>query len=319
MFFHAKGIHSVSISGLIPTEHSNRVSGCLYQSAHQRRKLLRTRYEFSYLLQQVYYQPSILWICEIYSTFASWPDLGTVNMAIYYNDILPLTLALFAAYLTNFDPLHSIISVFICLNLKVMPLAYTARLAPSLARLFLFPAAPPPNDALFQPLSTRSRASMLECDVNLHKSNSTYLADLDTNCAALLSRLLARPLRRAHAGLVLGGVDVCFRREIRPFQTYETHSRVLAWDRKWIYVLSYHARPGVVVGEGDDDLGWLEAMLGKVSTKPQGPRISGAVFTVSISKYVAKAGRRTVSPGDLFEASGLLGSEDSEIRRQQVM
>ncbi|KAK1573957.1 uncharacterized protein LY79DRAFT_524881, partial [Colletotrichum navitas] len=55
-------------------------------------------------------------------------------------------------------------------------------------------------------------------------------------------------------------------------------------------------------------------MLGKVdSTRRQGPRLSGAVFTVSISKYVAKAGRHTISLGDLFETSGLLGSEDSEI------
>ncbi|GJC94726.1 hypothetical protein ColKHC_03552 [Colletotrichum higginsianum] len=163
-------------------------------------------------------------------------------MAIYYNGILPLALALFAAYLTNFDLLYSIISVFICLNLKAMPLAYTVRLAPSLARLFLFPAAPSPNDALFQPLSTRSRASILECDVELHKSNSTYLADLDTNCAALLSRLLARPLRRAGAGLVLGGVDVFFHREIRPFQAYETHSRVLAWNSpgsRWVKEMAW--------------------------------------------------------------------------------
>ncbi|GKT97216.1 hypothetical protein Ct61P_15066 [Colletotrichum tofieldiae] len=211
-------------------------------------------------------------------------------MAIYYNDILPLALALFAAYLTNFDLLYSIISVFIYLNLKAMPLAYT-------------------------PLSTRSHASILECNVNLHKSNSTYLANLDTNCAALLSRLQARPLRRASAGLILGGVNVSFHREIHPFQAYETHSRVLTWDRKWIYVLSYHTRPGVAVGEGDD-LEWLKAMRGKVdSTKPLRPGISSSIFTVFISKYAAKAGRRTVSPGDLLETSGLLGSKDSEIRQ----
>lgn len=52
-------------------------------------------------------------------------------MTIYYNDILPLALALFAAYLTNFDRLYSIISVFICLNLKMMPLAYMVCLSRS--------------------------------------------------------------------------------------------------------------------------------------------------------------------------------------------
>ncbi|KAK1962289.1 hypothetical protein LY78DRAFT_586894, partial [Colletotrichum sublineola] len=55
---------------------------------------------------------------------------------------------------------------------------------------------------------------------------------------------------------------------------------------------------------------------GKVdSTKSEGPRISSAVFTTSVSKYVAKAGKRTVSPGDLFEMNEFLSSEGMEIGR----
>ncbi|RYP42070.1 hypothetical protein DL767_000582 [Monosporascus sp. MG133] len=187
----------------------------------------------------------------------------------------------------------------------MMPLAHTTRLAPSLARLFLYPTRPPPSDALFRPWSMRSRTCMLECDANLHKSNSTYLIDLDISRAELLTRLFAHALRRTRAGLVLAGVDISFRREIRPLQAYETHSRVLAWDNKWIYVLSYHTKPGIVVDgdAGEDNLGWLEALLGKAeSVQTQSSRTTGLVFTVSVSKYVAKAGRRTISPRDLLRA-----------------
>ncbi|WDK23182.1 hypothetical protein CGRA01v4_14474 [Colletotrichum graminicola] len=66
------------------------------------------------------------------------------------------------------------------------------------------------------------------------------------------------------------------------------------------------AKQGVCNDLGDGSLS-CDVMLGKLdSMRRQGPRISGAVFTVSISKYVAKAGRHIVPPGDLFETSGFL-------------
>jgi hypothetical protein len=158
---------------------------------------------------------------------------------------------------------------------------------------------------------------MLECDVNLHKSNSTYLIDLDICRAELLTRLLSHGLRRTGARLVLAGIDISFRREIRPLQAYETHSRILAWDNKWIYVLSYHTKPGIVVDKdaGEDSLGWLEVLLGKAESVKTQSKTTGLVFTVSVSKYVAKAGRRTVPPHELLKAGGLLHSTESEARR----
>lgn len=159
---------------------------------------------------------------------------------------------------------------------------------------------------------------MLECDVNLHKSNSTYLIDLDISRAELLARLLAHALRQTRSRLALAGIDISFRREIRPLQAYKTHSRILTWDKKWIYVLSYHTEPDFVLDEDadDDSLGWLETLLGKIEpVKTQSTRKPGLVFTVSVSKYVAKAGRRTVPPLDLFKAGGFLPSTESEARR----
>ncbi|KAG6358657.1 hypothetical protein INS49_012175 [Diaporthe citri] len=194
----------------------------------------------------------------------------------------------------------------------MLPLASTIRVIPALARLFVWPTSAPNPDSLFQSQSVGSRACILECDINIHKSNSTYLLDLDVSRAALLTLRFAHALRqiRGGAALVLAGVDISFRREIKPLQAYETRSCILAWDHKWIYVLSYHVKPGTPAEVED---GCLEALVGR-GEYPESWK--GRVFAVAVSKYVAKSGRRTIAPGNLLEAGGYTGSavgpEDKE-------
>lgn len=146
----------------------------------------------------------------------------------------------------------------------------------------------------------------MECDVYIHKSNSTYLLDLDVSRAELLTQLFSHGLQRTRTNLVLGGVDISFRRAIMPLQAYDTRTCVLTWDEKWIYLLSYHVRPGAVVEDGER---WAEALLGSGALAESKRNL---VFAVSISKYVAKAGRRTVPPAELIKAGGFLDATDSE-------
>lgn len=165
----------------------------------------------------------------------------------------------------------------------------------------------------------------------MHKSNSTYLVDLDVSRAELLTRRFARALRRRRGALVLGGVDISFRREIRPLQAYETRSSVLAWDKKWFYVLSYLVKPGAEVEKscdggggvgggtgtsGDPGWDWVEALLGMGEHAQSS--VKSQVFAVAISKYVAKAGRRTIPPADLLEAGGYLGPGGEEERVKSI-
>lgn len=195
-------------------------------------------------------------------------------------------------------------------NLKMIPLlGPTARIIPALSRYLLF-AVPPPFTAaaaLFRPVSTRSRTCVLECDVSLHKTNSSYLMDLDVSRVDLLSRVFTRPLREVrNSRMILAGVDISFRREIKPFQLYETRSCLLAWDEKWIYILSYHIDVSAAVDESED---FLRGLFEK--RKQEGPSVlkrPPRVFTVAVSKYVAKAGKRTLPPGDLFNGGGLFTS-----------
>ncbi|KNG81804.1 hypothetical protein ANOM_009062, partial [Aspergillus nomiae NRRL 13137] len=161
-----------------------------------------------------------------------------------------------------------------------------------------------PTHPVFVPYSVTSRTPILETDYNFHKSNSTYFSDLDISRTALVTRLytpgirtvskeldaeLGEAARRegkkppAHKNMyvALGSVFCSFKREIKPFELYEIETKVIAWDRKWMYVLSFFLRPA----------------------KAGGKR---SLFATAVSKYVVKKGRLTVPPERVLRASGWL-------------
>ncbi|KAJ5750788.1 hypothetical protein N7533_007816 [Penicillium manginii] len=132
----------------------------------------------------------------------------------------------------------------------------------------------------------------------MHKSNSTFLVDLDTSRANLLAQQLIPACRAVNgARLILGSVETTFYREILPFQAYETRSRILTWDSKWISIVTYLVQPGTDV---EDGAGGLSDFLGRQREKK-------TLFAVALSRYVAKKGRRTVAPEDLLNAGGYKG------------
>lgn len=150
-----------------------------------------------------------------------------------------------------------------------------------------------------------SRTPLLETDYNLHKSNSTYFTDLDVSRTALVSRIYSpgvgivskeldqeflaaskkagKPApKRKPILIVLGSVYCTFKREIKPFELYEMHSKVISWDAKWMYILTCFMRPARRSG-GEKE-----------------------VLAVAISKYVVKKGRLTVPPERILRTSGFL-------------
>jgi Thioesterase-like superfamily len=139
----------------------------------------------------------------------------------------------------------------------------------------------------------------MDIDYNLHKSNSTYFSDLDISRGALVYALLSRGIHgtelaeelKGGGALILGGVSCSFKREIMPLATYDMSSRIVSWDRKWIYVVTQFVRKGQGKGGGQD--------LPRKSDKP-------VVYASAVSRYVFKCGRLTVPPETLLRASGLL-------------
>ena len=127
-------------------------------------------------------------------------------------------------------------------------------------------------------------------------------------------------------GIILGGVHCSFRREIKPFQGYEIWSRLLTWDRKWIYIINHFVEKGSTQPKGYTLQPWrkLKGHRGKknvdekaleqqttdakesVSTAPK-------IFASSIAKYVFKVGRRTIPPVQMLEAGGLVPLKPSNV------
>ncbi|KAI9790117.1 MAG: hypothetical protein M1833_002106 [Piccolia ochrophora] len=253
--------------------------------------------------------------------------------------------------------------LFLVANLKCLPGMWHFRIFSS---LFMHLRVHAPSDhthtprrALFRPVITPSHVPLLDCDWYGHKSNSTYFADLDVSRSHLVAALFKAGIREPGpppAALVattadgaggtagegrrggggdkpsvqLGGVSCVFRREIRPYQRYEVWSRVCAWDRKWLYIVSHFVEPGKMrapkkyllqngrqkktTPRSTDE----ESVTEKKSANgvPPPPGLTGpssdpapthpALFASAISRYVFKRGRLTVPPETVLERCELL-------------
>ncbi|KAI8628156.1 hypothetical protein F5Y19DRAFT_143939 [Xylariaceae sp. FL1651] len=209
----------------------------------------------------------------------------------------------------------AIVVGFAAVNLKALPFAYTFQILPSLYRLFKprfakrrprrdlgasteqHTAAPP---ALFKHHVTRSRAIFSDLDINIHKSNSTFFVDADISRARLLTTLLSEGLATlGPANFILASVTCKFRQEIPPYKAYVVSSRILAWNEQAMYLVTYFLKPGMKLPLELDVLGGPDAVL-------KDDKYRKAVFATMVTKYVFKAGRKTVSPHDVLRSAGLL-------------
>jgi hypothetical protein len=174
---------------------------------------------------------------------------------------------------------------------------------------------------VFLPSITSTYAPLFECDYNLHKSNSTYFTDLDASRSYLLSALcydglvtvdreLAAEGKKGILAAIIGSVTTSFKKEIRIFQEYEVWSRILTWDRKWLYIVTHFVQKGSA-----KPAGYLTAKSSRPDSKSSIGEESECrssqpvIFATSISKYVFKKGRFTIPPERLLRASGLLGQD----------
>ena len=101
---------------------------------------------------------------------------------------------------------------------------------------------------------------------------------------------------KAPVNIMLGGVTCSFKKEIKPYQKFEVQTRVLCWDRKWLYFVSHFVDRSKATVKTTSKTG---DGLEQKKTHP-------AIFASSLSKYVFKQGRRTISPETVLRASNLL-------------
>ncbi|KAI1262838.1 hypothetical protein F5Y18DRAFT_396429 [Xylariaceae sp. FL1019] len=242
----------------------------------------------------------------------------------------------------------SLLCLFILANGKNMPFVWHMRIL----NAFRFtlrtqrPKVPITPSHLFQPIITTSTAQLGELDFNLHKSNSSYFADVDIARTHLVCTLFTKGIEKMRGGtgsytgaknplfgLALGGVSCTFKKEVKPYQEYEMWSKILTWDEKWIYIVTHFVRKGVKPANYS-----LYPQQSPASTRPSSRRNSNAgeldeeevlrrssidsetdteenpekhIFATCLSKCVFKSGRKTISPKDMMEMSGLLPTAES--------
>jgi acyl-CoA thioesterase FadM len=95
----------------------------------------------------------------------------------------------------------------------------------------------------------RLRAWPTDLDFNGHVNNGRYLmlADLARIDWFLRTGIMQIALRRG-AFPVVGDVMAKFRRDLRLFQSFEIHSRLLGWDERWGFLEHRFVRDGRVIG-----------------------------------------------------------------------
>jgi hypothetical protein len=196
--------------------------------------------------------------------------------------------------------------------------------------------------SIFQPLITTSRGPLLEVDfVNYHKHNSTYFSDVDVARTHLFCTLFSLGIEKFRGGtsalsalrnpnpifgIALGGLAASFKREIMPYEGYEMWTRVLAWDGKWIYVVthfveknasrprSYSLYPSQEAKRQRQSSRDSEAESRRSSTtnsdseneRPEEKQREPKIFATILSKCVCKLGRKSVAPEVMLKMSKLI-------------
>ncbi|KAI9170810.1 putative thioesterase atnL [Paramyrothecium foliicola] len=230
--------------------------------------------------------------------------------------------------------------IFILFNLKQLPGVWHLRILNAFRFTIqtLRPPVPPSKSHIFQPMVTDSTAPLMEIDFNLHKTNSSYFADLDISRTHLVCTLFAKGIeemrggtgaitgsKQPRFGLALGGVLCNFCKEIRPYQKYQMWSRILTWDEKWVYIVTHFVRddgaptapstlyPETGVGpyqkedgsDSESDSG--DSNFGNDATETLNSQNN--ILATALSRCVFKSGRKTVSPETMLRLSGLLPSK----------
>ncbi len=116
-------------------------------------------------------------------------------------------------------------------------------------------------------------------------------------------------------GVALGAVCCSFRKEINPFEKYEMWTRVMSWDRKWVYMVTHFVRKDAVKPK-------RFSMYPRQKNKNAGTRsvdkAEDAIIASALSKLVFKKGRLTIPPEVMLQASGLLPPRPADLALLQT-
>ncbi|CAD6502912.1 BgTH12-02586 [Blumeria graminis f. sp. triticale] len=222
--------------------------------------------------------------------------------------------------------------ILLITNLKCIPFIWHLRILNACSRTLKIqrPKNPPTYSQIFQPIITTTQVPLMEIDFNIHKTNSSYFADVDIARAHLICTLFSVGIEHCRGGTgaytgadvpffscALGAVSCSFKRELKAYESYELWTRVLSWDEKWIYLITHFVRRGTVkpkdytlYPEQNPNAPELSETEGERHAEQQASldvlSCHPGVVATALSKCVFKSGRRTIPPAFMFKMSGIL-------------
>lgn len=105
-------------------------------------------------------------------------------------------------------------------------------------------------------------------------------------------------------GIALGAVNCNFKKELKPYESYEMWTRVISWDEKWIWLVTHFVRKDASKPKSYSLYPQQKTDSRDEKSKVLDPR--DGVVASALSKCVFKQGRKTISPEFMLRASGLL-------------
>ncbi|KAL1880361.1 hypothetical protein Plec18167_003765 [Paecilomyces lecythidis] len=107
--------------------------------------------------------------------------------------------------------------------------------------------------------------------------------------------------------MIVGAVSCSFKREIKPYRKFETWTRVVSWDDKWIYMVTHFVEKGHIE-QGQcilkSDSGSPGGQHKGISREPH----KRTLYASAITQFVCKRDRITVPPSAAMEECGLLST-----------
>lgn len=103
--------------------------------------------------------------------------------------------------------------------------------------------------AIDETFVTTMRVWPFDLDINRHVTNGRYYSMADIARVDFLFRSGAYKVALAKRALpVIGDNWGKFRKELKLFQKFEIHTRLVGWDEKWIFIQHEFKRQGRVLG-----------------------------------------------------------------------
>ncbi|GLD92216.1 hypothetical protein PINS_up000749 [Pythium insidiosum] len=110
-----------------------------------------------------------------------------------------------------------------------------------------------PGYGLLYPAVWRARPGFLDCDVNMHLNNASYLYNMELARwhFSAATGIVHEAVKKGQMFLV-GSQSIRYRHPIPPFRPYEIRTQVVYWDEHWVYFLHHFQCPttGKLYAEG---------------------------------------------------------------------